>query len=74
MVYCKISTFSVITDPMWAIVTVVEESTIAITNQLSHFNELGTSIPQLSMVASQNPFILQHRLHLENNQVITFLR
>lgn len=54
---------------MWAIVTVVEESTIAITNQLSHFNELGSSIPQTSTVASQNPFHLQHRSHLGNNQV-----
>lgn len=58
---------------MWAIVTVVEESTIAITNQLSHFNELGASLPQSSAVISHNPFNLQHRSHSRSNQVSFFL-
>lgn len=49
---------------MWAIVTVVEENTIAITNQLSHFNELG-ALP--SPATTRNPFITQR--HLENNHV-----
>ncbi|KAG5884873.1 hypothetical protein JTB14_025037 [Gonioctena quinquepunctata] len=51
-------------DPMWAIVTVVEEGTIALTNQLSHFNELGASPPPSN---SHNPFVPQ-RSHIENNQ------
>ena len=36
-------------DPMWIVVTVIDPSTIALTDQLSHFNELGapltTSVP-----------------------------
>lgn len=53
---------------MWAIVTVVEESTIAITNQLSHFNELGSSNSQ-TVSTPHNPFISQQISQLENNQV-----
>ncbi|CAH2009437.1 unnamed protein product [Acanthoscelides obtectus] len=52
-------------DPMWAIVTVVEEGTIELTNQMSHFNELGAHPPSMS---NHNPF-LPHGVHLENNQV-----
>ncbi|KAJ8922043.1 hypothetical protein NQ315_008683 [Exocentrus adspersus] len=51
-------------DPMWAIVTVVEEGTIALTQQLSHFNELG-ALP--SPTSGHNPFI-PHRTHTENSQ------
>lgn len=41
-------------DPLWAIITVVEEGTMALTQQLSHFSDLGSS--NLSTV-SFNPFI-----------------
>ncbi|KAJ8979587.1 hypothetical protein NQ317_019475 [Molorchus minor] len=51
-------------DPMWAIVTVVEEGTIALTQQLSHFNELGALPPS---TYSHNPFLPQ-RLHRESKQ------
>lgn len=51
-------------DPMWAIVTVVEEGTIALTQQLSHFNELGGPQPS---IPAHNPFVSQ-RSHIENNQ------
>lgn len=40
-------------DPVWAIVTVVEEGTIALTEQLSHLSELGSSPVQAVPV---NPF------------------
>lgn len=30
-------------DPLWAIITVVEEGTMALTQQLSHFSDLGSS-------------------------------
>lgn len=43
-------------DPMWAILTVVEQGTIELTEQLSHFNELG-SIPPLVPHQVPNPFI-----------------
>ncbi|KAK5650699.1 hypothetical protein RI129_001728 [Pyrocoelia pectoralis] len=41
-------------DPLWAIITVVEEGTMALTQQLSHFSDLGSS--NLGTV-SINPFI-----------------
>ncbi|KAJ3665810.1 hypothetical protein Zmor_001286 [Zophobas morio] len=52
-------------DPMWVIVTVVEEGTMALTQQLSSFSELGAS-PQPEV--AHNPFIPQ-RSHLEHTQV-----
>ncbi|CAH1107334.1 unnamed protein product [Psylliodes chrysocephalus] len=51
-------------DPMWVIVTVVEEGTIALTNQLSHFNELGALPPTSN---AYNPFS-PHQIHIGNNQ------
>ncbi|XP_044258652.1 protein ILRUN [Tribolium madens] len=54
-------------DPMWVIVTVVEEGTMALTQQLSSFSELGASPP--AQVA-YNPFIPQ-RSHLEQTQDTT---
>ncbi|RZC40084.1 C6orf106 -like protein, partial [Asbolus verrucosus] len=51
-------------DPMWVIVTVVEEGTMALTQQLSHFTELGAS-PATQV--THNPFIPQ-RSHLEHTQ------
>ncbi|CAG9827605.1 unnamed protein product [Diabrotica balteata] len=47
-------------DPMWVIVTVVEEGTVALTNQLSHFNELGALPPPTS---NYNPFS-PHQIHI----------
>ena len=41
-------------DPLWAIITVVEEGTMALTQQLSHFSDLGSS--NLGTVPT-NPFI-----------------
>ncbi|KAF5294645.1 hypothetical protein FQA39_LY02777 [Lamprigera yunnana] len=41
-------------DPLWAIITVVEEGTMALTQQLSHFSDLGSS--NLSAVL-MNPFV-----------------
>ncbi|KAJ8928159.1 hypothetical protein NQ314_019306 [Rhamnusium bicolor] len=52
-------------DPMWAIVTVVEEGTIALTQQLSLFNELGALRQPINI---HNPFVPQ-RSHIENSQV-----
>lgn len=60
----------ILLDPMWAIVTVVEEGTIALTQQLSHFNELGAVPPSVPV---HNPFVSQ-RSHLENSQVRKYLR
>ncbi|KAJ8941754.1 hypothetical protein NQ318_001348 [Aromia moschata] len=54
-------------DPMWAIVTVVEEGTIALTQQLSHFNELGATPPP---TVTHNPF-LSHRSHTDHKQDTT---
>lgn len=51
-------------DHMWVIVTVVEEGTIALTNQLSHFNELGAPPPSAN---TYNPFS-PHQIHIGNNQ------
>lgn len=50
---------------MWVIVTVVEEGTMALTQQLSHMTELGSSPPQ---EMNHNPFVPQ-RSHLEQSQV-----
>ncbi|KAL1491588.1 hypothetical protein ABEB36_012163 [Hypothenemus hampei] len=50
-------------DPMWAILTVVEQGTIELTEQLSHFNELGSIPPLVSQVS--NPFI-PHTFQREN--------
>ncbi|XP_050308788.1 protein ILRUN [Anthonomus grandis grandis] len=47
-------------DPMWTILTVVEQGTIELTEQLSHFNELGAIPPLMPQVP--NPFV-PHRLH-----------
>lgn len=47
---------------MWAIVTVVEQGTIELTEQLSHFNELGGIPPVFFQVP--NPFI--HPFQREN--------
>lgn len=54
-------------DPMWVIVTVVEEGTMALTQQLSSFSELGASPPAH---VAYNPFI-PNRSHLEQTQVST---
>lgn len=50
---------------MWVIVTVVEEGTMALTQQLSHFSELG-ALPPINV--PNNPFIPQ-RSHIEQSQV-----
>lgn len=50
-------------DPMWAILTVVEQGTIELTEQLSHFNELGAIPPLVPQVT--NPFV-PHMLHRES--------
>ena len=63
-VFNKIN-FVHVADPMWVIVTVVEEGTMALTQQLSSFSELGAS-PQPEV--AHNPFIPQ-RSHLEHTQV-----
>lgn len=52
------------------IMTVVEEGTMALTQQLSHFNELG-SAPQQPPQAIYNPFVPQ-RSHTDHTQVCTF--
>ncbi|XP_060523624.1 protein ILRUN [Cylas formicarius] len=52
-------------DPMWAILTVVEQGTIELTEQLSHFSELGAIPPLPSQVL--NPFV-PHRSHLDSNR------
>ncbi|CAG9818298.1 unnamed protein product [Phaedon cochleariae] len=51
-------------DPMWTIVTVVEEGTIALTNQLSHFNQLGSPPQSLN---GHNPFV-RNQSQKENSQ------
>ncbi|KAH1022692.1 hypothetical protein HUJ04_012051 [Dendroctonus ponderosae] len=50
-------------DPMWVILTVVEQGTIELTEQLSHFSELGAIPPLVPQVP--NPFI-PHYIHREN--------
>ncbi|XP_066247249.1 protein ILRUN isoform X1 [Euwallacea similis] len=52
-------------DPMWAILTVVEQGTIELTEQLSHFNELGAIPPLMPQVP--NPFV-PHTFHRDNKQ------
>ncbi|KAJ3627482.1 hypothetical protein MTP99_014856 [Tenebrio molitor] len=54
-------------DPMWVIVTVVEEGTMALTQQLSSFTDLGASPPPQ---VAHNPFIPQ-RSHIEHTQDAT---
>lgn len=55
--------FLLFLDPMWVILTVVEQGTIELTEQLSHFNELGAIPPLVPQVP--NPFI-PHYIHREN--------
>lgn len=56
---------------MWAILTVVEQGTIELTEQLSHFNELGAIPPLLPQVS--NPFV-PHNIHRENQVRSTIFR
>lgn len=49
-------------DPVWAIVTVVEEGTMALTEQLQHLSELGS---QPSSTVQVNPFT-SHRLSTDD--------
>lgn len=46
-------------DTMWVILAVVEEGTMALTQQLSHFSDLG-SVPPPSPV-TMNPFNQQQQ-------------
>ncbi|XP_030751774.1 protein ILRUN [Sitophilus oryzae] len=52
-------------DPMWVILTVVEQGTIELTEQLSHFNELGAIPPLAPQVP--NPFIRQTLHHRDSS-------
>lgn len=47
------SKLTCVLDPVWAIITVVEEGTMAISEQLSHLSELGSSPTH---PISHNPF------------------
>ncbi|XP_022904786.1 protein ILRUN [Onthophagus taurus] len=49
-------------DPMWAIVTVVEEGTMAVTQQLLELHELGSTPGQIN---PPNPFVPQSLQHLQ---------
>lgn len=55
---------------MWVIVSVVEEGTMALTQQLSHLTDLGSSPP--STLGSYNPFI-QQRSHSAHFQVSMYI-
>lgn len=59
-------------DPMWAIVTVVEQGTMDLTQRLSHFSELGNIVQPVNS-SVQNPFDYHVRSRTSSGQQVNYI-